>query len=171
MSMAGIDIVFMVVIAISSLRCAARGFISELLSMAALIFGLLAALLFFKGGALLVREWFMPGMKAVPEVIAFIALFFIVYIIVKIVEITLKNIIEGIKLGGLDHLLGFILGFVEGVIIVCLFLFLISVQPFFDSGVIFEKSFVAKMLLPLITGGKEEMTESVVLLAGGRGGV
>jgi membrane protein required for colicin V production len=170
MSMAGIDIVFMVIIAVSSLRCAVGGGISVLWSRAALIFGMLAALLFFRGGAFLVREWFMPGMKTVPEIIAFIALFLIVYIIVKTIEITLKKIIEGIQMGGLGPLLGFILGFVEGVIIVCLFLFFISVQPFFDSGVIYERSFVAKMLLPLIIGGKKELTESVVLLMGGGGG-
>ena len=163
MSLTGIDIVFMVIIAVCALRCAARGFISELLSMAALIFGIVASLLFFRQGAALVRNWFMPEVKVVPEIIAFIAIFLIIYIIVKIIEVTVKSIIEGIQLGGLDHLLGFLFGCVEGIVIVCLFIFLISIQPFFDSNAVLERSFLAKILLPLITGDTKKITESVVL--------
>jgi len=164
MDMAGIDVVFMVIIAISALRCAARGFISELLSMAALIFGVLAALLFFRQGGVLVRGWFMPGVRIAPEIIAFIALFLIIYITIKIIEITLKSIIEGIQLGGLDHLLGFLFGFVEGIIIVCLLLFLITIQPLFNADSMLEDSFLARLLLPIITGDKSEVTEAIVLL-------
>jgi membrane protein required for colicin V production len=174
MVLAGIDVVFMVIIAISALRCAARGFISELLSMAALIFGVLAALLFFRQGGTLVRGWFMPGVKVVPEIIAFIAFFLIIYIAVKIIEMTLKSIIEGIKLGGLDHLLGFLFGFVEGIIIVCLLLFLITIQPFFNADSMLENSFLARLLLPVITGDTSALTEAIVLLmiaGGGEGGI
>ena len=164
MNMAGIDVVFMVIIAISALRCAARGFISELLSMAALIFGLLAALLLFRQGGALVRAWFMPDVRVVPEIIAFIAFFLIIYITAKIIEMTLKSIIEGIRLGGLDHLLGFLFGFVEGIIIVCLLLFLITIQPFFNADSMLEDSFLARILLPIIIGDKSEVTEAIVRL-------
>jgi len=169
MGMAGIDVVFTVIIAISALRCAARGFISEILSMAALIFGMLAALLLFRQGAALIRLWYMPDVKVVPEIIAFVAFFLIVYIAVKIVEMTLKSIIEGIKLGGLDHLLGFFLGFVEGIITVCLLLFLITIQPFFNPDSMLENSILAQYLLPIITGDTHEMLESIVRLATGEG--
>jgi membrane protein required for colicin V production len=164
MNMAGIDVVFMVIIAVSALRCAARGFISELLSMAALIFGVVAALLLFRQGGALVRDWFMPDVKVVPEIIAFIAFFLLIYIAVKIIEITLKSIIEGIQLGGLDHLLGFLFGFVEGIIVVCLLLFLITIQPFFNPDPMLEDSFLARVLLPIILGEKNEVTEAIVRL-------
>jgi membrane protein required for colicin V production len=164
MNMAGIDVVFMVIIAISALRCAARGFISELLSMAALIFGVLAALFFFRQGGALIRGWFMPDIKVVPEIIAFIAFFLLVYITAKIIEMTLKSIIEGIQLGGLDHLLGFLFGFVEGLVIVCLLLFLITIQPFFNSDSMLADSFLARILLPIISGDTSEITEAIVLL-------
>jgi membrane protein required for colicin V production len=161
MGIAGIDIVFLVLIGISFLRCAARGFISELLSMAALIFGLLFAIFFYRNGALLVREWFMPNVKIVPEIIAFVALFIIVYIVVKIIEMTLKSIIEGIQLGGLDRLLGAVFGIIEGIIVVCLILFLISIQPFFNPEPVLEKSIFAKFLLPFIFGEKKETLETM----------
>jgi len=164
MNMAGIDVVFMVIVAISALRCAARGFISELMSMAALILGMLSAIFFFRRGALLIRDWFMPGVKALPEVIAFVALFLLVYIAIKIVESTLKNIIEGVKLGELDHFFGFLFGCVEGIVIVCLLIFLISIQPFFDADYVLGKSYFAKILLPFITGDRNEIIESIVRL-------
>ena len=172
MNMAGIDVVFMVIVAISALRCAARGFISELMSMAALILGLLSAIFFFRKGAILIRDWFMPGVKVLPEVIAFAAFFLLIYIAIKIVETTLKNIIEGVKLGELDHFLGFLFGCVEGIVIVCLLIFLIYIQPFFNTDYVFEKSFFAKILLPFIIGDRNEVTEAIVrLIPVGGGGV
>jgi membrane protein required for colicin V production len=160
-----IDVVFIVLVAITTLRCAARGFVSEFLSMAALILGIIVAIIFYRSGAALVRAWFMPNVKVLPELIAFVAFFILVYIIVKIVEITLKSIIEGIHLGSLDHLLGFMLGFVEGLVIICLILFLICIQPFFDSNRILGESLFAKIFLPLITGTgtRKETLESVVM--------
>ncbi|MDR0456476.1 MAG: CvpA family protein [Treponema sp.] len=162
--MAVIDVVFLVLIAIFAFRCAARGFVSELLSMAALIFGMLAAICFFRWGGMLIRSLFMPGVRVIPEVIAFAVLFLFVFIIIKIIEITLKNIIEGVQLGGLDRMLGLIFGFVEGVIIVCLILFVINIMPPIVSGPVLEQSFFARLLLPFIFGNRKEILESVVLL-------
>ena len=159
--MAIIDIVFLGIIAISALRCAVRGFISEVLSMAALVFGILSAIFFFKRGALFIHDQFMPGVKVAPEIIAFVIIFLIAFAIVKIIEITLKNIIEGIQLGGLDRLLGLFFGIAEGIIIVCLLLFLISIQPFIDPGIILGKSIFAEMLLSFIMGSNREALETI----------
>jgi membrane protein required for colicin V production len=162
--MAAIDVVFLVIIAIFAFRCAARGFIGELLSMAALIFGMLAAICFFRWGGQLIRSWFMPGVRVLPEVIAFVTFFLIVFITIKTIEITLKSIIEKIQLGGLDRMLGLLFGFVEGVIIVCLILFVINILPPVVSGHVLEKSLFARILLPFVFGNKKEILESVVML-------
>jgi membrane protein required for colicin V production len=146
------DIIFVALIVIFTLRCALKGFISELMSMASLVLGLLAALYFYKNGGEFVRAKFMPGMKILPEVIAFIALFLIVFVTIKLLELMLKEIIEGIRLGGADRFLGILFGMVEGVIVVSLILFLLSVQPLFDPGPLLGKSFFATIRLPLITG-------------------
>jgi membrane protein required for colicin V production len=164
MDIAIIDIVFIVIAVVSALRCAARGFISELLSMAALIFGLLSAIFFFRKGALLIREQMMPGAAVLPEIIAFAAIFLIIFVAIKIIEVTLKNIIEGIQLGGLDRLLGLVFGCAEGIIIICLILFLIAIQPLINPELILGKSLFAKILLPFVMGTRKEITESVVLL-------
>jgi len=162
MGLAIIDIVFLIIIAIFALRCALRGIVGELMSMAALVLGLLAAIFFFRKTAELIRGKFIPDVKALPEITAFIAVFIAVFAIIKILEIILKDIIERIQLGEVDRFLGFFLGVAEGIIIVCLLLFLIIVQPFVEPDLILEGSFLADILMPFILGTKKELMESIV---------
>ena len=164
MDIAIIDVVFLGIIVVFTLRCAIHGFVSELMSIAALILGLFAAIFFFRIGAQIIRDRFLPGMIVVPEIIAFILLFLVVFGIVKLVEILLKTIIETIRFGAADRFLGIIFGFAEGIVIVCLLLFLISIQPFFDSRPLLRGSYFADLLMPFIIGNKREILDSVVWL-------
>jgi len=145
-----LDIVFIVIILIFTVRCAIRGFISELMSMAAIVLGMLASLIFYKNGGVFVSEKFKIANVVLSEIIAFILIFLIVFLVIKILERILKDIIEGIKMGKADRFLGIIFGMLEGVVVVGLVLFIMNVQPLFDPSGIFEKSFFAGFILPLI---------------------
>jgi membrane protein required for colicin V production len=147
-----IDYIFLGLLGLFMIRCYLKGFISELLSMAAIVLGLLASLFFYKNGAVFIRERFLPGIKVIPEILGFIALFIIVFIIVKLFEMLLKGVIEGVRLKGADHFLGIIFGLVEGVVVISLILFLLSIQPLFDPSALLNDSFFARILLPLIVG-------------------
>jgi len=160
MQIAIVDIVFLGIIAVFALRCAIRGMVSELMSMAALILGLLAAVFFFRKAAEIVRDRLMPGISVFPEIVSFIALFLVVFAAIKILEKMLKEIIEGVKLNGPDRFFGFIFGFAEGVLVVCLLLFVINIQPFVHPELILHKSFFAELLLPFIMGTKKEVLDS-----------
>ncbi|MCL2186275.1 MAG: CvpA family protein [Treponema sp.] len=149
--MSVIDVIFIILIALFMIRCFLKGFISELLSMAAFVFGIIAALFFYKNGGVYLRENFFPEMNnPIPEILSFIALFLIVFIISKFLDMLLRGVIYGIKLGGADKLLGLVFGFIEGLVVVCLVLFVMHIQPLFNAAPVFESSFFAKMLLPLI---------------------
>jgi len=163
MGLAVIDIVFLIVIAIFALRCALRGIVGELMSMAALVLGLLAAIFTFRKTAELIRGKFIPDIKALPEIISFTVVFLAVFAVIKILETILKDIIDRIQLGGLDRFLGFFLGIAEGLVIVCLLLFLILVQPFVEPDLLLKDSLFADILMPYIIGTKKEL-EGVVLL-------
>jgi membrane protein required for colicin V production len=147
-NIATIDIVFGSLILILVVRCALRGFIEEFMSMAALVLGLLCAILFFKPGAEYVRS--KLGDQYLPELVAFVGLFLIAFVLVKILERILKDIMEQVKLGGVDRLLGVLLGLVEGLLVVSAALFVLSKQPLFDSSALLDNSFFAKLLLPLV---------------------
>jgi len=152
MEFAAIDYIFITLIALFTIRCFIKGFISEILSMAGIVLGILAALLFYRNGAEFLRNQLMPDVKIVPEILAFTALLVIVFLFMKLLEGLLKNILKGINMGGLDKIFGVAFGLAEGLIVVSLILFLLSIQPLFNPSAILSDSFFAPIILPLIIG-------------------
>lgn len=148
MNFAPVDIVFASLILILTVRCALRGFVEEFMSMASLILGILAAVLFYKNGAEYLRT--KLGADILPELLAFAGLFLIVFLLVKILEFILRDIVERVSLGTLDRLFGLLLGLVEGFLVVSVALFALSVQPLFDPSALLEESLFARFLLPLV---------------------
>jgi len=147
-----IDFIFLGLMGLFMIRCYIKGFISELLSMAAVVLGLLASLFFYKNGAAFIRTKYLNDMKVIPEILAFISLFIIVFLVIKLFEMLLKGVIEGVRLKGADHFLGIVFGFAEGLAVISLILFLLNIQPLFDPSALLQESFFARLLLPLIIG-------------------
>ena len=152
MNFSVIDIVFIGLMGLFIIRCYLKGFVSELMSVAALVLGILAALFFYRNGAEFLRANFWQDLDTIPEIVAFISLFIIVFIIVKLLEIMLIDIIHNVSLTRADSFLGIIFGFAEGLAVVSLILFFLRIQPLFDPSVILSDSIFARILLPLITG-------------------
>jgi membrane protein required for colicin V production len=151
MNLAIIDIVFIVLIFILVIRCALRGFISEIMSMAAGVLGVLSAILFYKPGAAFVRTKILADMQVVPELIAFVVLVAIVFFCIKVLQHIIQDIISRVNLlEGFDHALGLIFGLLEGLVLVCLILFVINIQPLFNPASLLEHSIFAQVLNPLM---------------------
>ena len=147
-----IDVAFLGLIGLFMIRCFLKGFVSEFLSLAAIVLGLLTALFLYKNGGAFLRKQFMNDSNILPEIIAFAVLFIVVFIIVKIIEKMLIDIIDQVSLTDADGYIGIAFGLAEGIAVVSLALFLIKIQPLFDPGSILNDSFFARLLLPLITG-------------------
>ena len=90
------------------------------------------------------------GVPALPEILAFTAIFVIVFIAGKILDHILADIIRRLHLNGLNRILGIVLGLVEGVALVSLILILVSIQPLFDPIPLLGESMFARLLFPLI---------------------
>ena len=148
MSFEVIDIVFALLVVIAAIRGAFRGFVTEVGSMAALILGFGAAIVFYKSVALLLDKQFGPSMW--NQLIAFLILFLLGYLLVKLVQRMLQNVIERLNLDRLDSALGFFLGVAEGLLVVGVALFIINWQPFFDPKSLLGSSFFARMLFPVL---------------------
>jgi membrane protein required for colicin V production len=149
-----LDLVLFIILAVLIIRATIRGFITEFCAMAATILGILAAIFFSKPLGDLINSIFGPSMWS--QVIAFLVLFLVVYLIIKLLEGVIENGIEKLNLEKLDRVMGFFLGIVEGMLAVCLLLiviqFLIVQFPLFDFlNPFIKQSFVARLLLPLIT--------------------
>jgi membrane protein required for colicin V production len=143
-----LDVVFIGIVIFTTIRAGIRGFVRELLSMAAVFLGVGAAVLFSGVTSGYIDEYF--GASVWSQVTAFLALFILVYIVVKIFEAALNALIEKINLDNLDHALGFILGVVEGLVVVFICLLVIQIQPFVPPRQLIGESVFARTLLPLL---------------------
>ena len=81
---------------------------------------------------------------------AFLSLFLVVYIVVKLFEKALNRLVERIQLEGLDRALGFFLGIVEGAFVVFVIVWIVRLQSVVDVGDLLERSVIARLLLPLL---------------------
>jgi membrane protein required for colicin V production len=144
-----IDIVFAVVILVLTVRGLLRGFIEEVFSLGALVLGLAAAVLFSGSLARPVEQTF--GIPAGwGQVVAFLAVFLVVYIVLKLVEKALHGLAEKVQLENLDKALGFIFGLLEGMVFVALAILVLRLQPFFNVDGLFRGSLTGRYLLPLV---------------------
>lgn len=148
--MNALDYVLLAVTGVLGLRCFFRGIISEVLSAAALVGGVLAGVLFhaplgaWLGGRL--------GLGGFAPVAGFLLAFAAVFIVVKIVEGSLRSVLEHLELQALDRVLGFAFGLVEGLVLSALVILILSYQPVLELDALLSGSLLARLLLPLIAG-------------------
>lgn len=148
MDLSGLDIVFLIIIVFLALRAAFRGFVRECLSMAAVILGIGVAVIFSGVVAVYVQPW--TGSGAWSQVLSFLGLFLLVYLVVKIFESALDRLVEKIHLESLDRALGFFLGIAEGILLSFVLVLILQLQPVFDARAIIAESLMAQFLLPLL---------------------
>lgn len=146
-----LDIVFIIVFIIIVVRCVMRGFVEEFLSMAALIFGIAGAVFLSGPIGKMLDKYF--GLSIWSHIIAFLGCFIIIYIIIKILEGIIHNIFDKLNLDKLDKALGFILGLLEGFLIVAVLIFLLSWfkwVPFINIEQLLKESLIAQFIQPLL---------------------
>lgn len=148
--MNALDIVLLAVTGVLGLRCFFRGIISEVLSAAALVGGVLAGVLFHAPlGAWLAERFALGGFAPIA---GFLLAFAAVFIVVKIVEGSLRSVLEQLELQALDRVLGLCFGLVEGLVLSSLVILILSYQPIIDLDSFLSGSLMARLLLPLIAG-------------------
>jgi membrane protein required for colicin V production len=129
-------------------RGVARGFVAEAFALAAVALGALAAALL--GGRLApwVERLFGPSVWS--GAVACLVLFAVVYLVVALAGSGLRSGVESLSLEQLDRALGFLLGVLEGLLVVTGAVVILKVQPLFDSKGLLDGSFCARTLLPLL---------------------
>lgn len=143
-----LDYIILALIAIAALRCWFRGIIGEVMSAAALIGGLLAGVVFYRPLANGLTTFVDLG--SLSLVAGFLLGFAIVFIAFKVLERSLRSILEGFNLDIIDNMLGFGFGAFEGLLISGILLLLLKFQPVVDTSKLLEGSLAARILLPII---------------------
>ena len=144
------DLIFLLLALFFVIKGFFRGFISEFMSMAALILGLIAALAFQNQVSALLKD--MIKSDTFRPIAAFFLLFIGTYILVKLLELLLHNAIEAIKMNSLDRLLGLVWGLLETAVIVLIIVFLVY-RFKFKAGISFlDESIVARYARDFLDG-------------------
>ncbi len=146
-----LDIACLVIFLILVIRVVVRGFVKEFLEMASFICATAGAV--FLSGPLSVLLDNLFGKTGWNQIIAFLACFLVIYIVIKILETKLHDLFDKFHLDKLDHALGLFLGIVEGVLAVAIILLLLNWLKgikFLNIGPLLANSFVARLLLPVI---------------------
>ena len=146
-SLSGLDIVFIAILLLAVIRAVFRGFVKEVMALSSVILGILLAVL-FSGLLAQVLAPYM-GDSVWTQVVAFLGIFIVVYLLVRLFEAGLKNLLEKANLENLDKALGFFVGVLEGLLLVFLVLFGLQIQPFFDLEELLSGSVAYQLLSPL----------------------
>ncbi len=142
------DIVLLVLIAFMAVRVTIAGFISEFFSKAAVIVGIIAAILLYRKLAEALRPY--TGEQTFTGVAAFLLVFLAVYVLFKVIQQIVGSAFEGESLSNLDRALGFFLGIAEGLLLVMGILVILRLQPWFDAGPLLNRSVFARLFDPIL---------------------
>ena len=154
-----IDIFFTVIILFMTIKAIVRGFVTEIMSIAAIGLGIILGVLFsgllgeFIGSKFGQSNW--------NQVIAFLIIFLVSYIVIKIFENGLNSLIDKIHLDKLDRSLGLFFGIIEGVVLVIIIVFIIEVQPIFDTQKVESESWYMNMIHRVVPDGQELLDENI----------
>jgi len=144
-----LDIIFIILLGLLVLRGFLKGFTGEFFSIASVALGVIAAFFFFKSGAEFLRSRYLQ-MPFLPEILAFLAIFIIVYIAGKFIGHIIQDIIKRLNLHTFDKVLGIFLGLAEAFAVIIIVLFILVKQPLFDPAPLVGKSIFAWLLWPFI---------------------
>ncbi|MDO4507357.1 MAG: CvpA family protein [Spirochaetales bacterium] len=154
-----IDLIFIVIIAASTLIGFLKGFLDEVLGKVIPIASIFVAFMGFKYVLAPVESHIKIHVAAV--ICAFLLVFIVCFIVLKIVQVILKKIFSASILKSLDRFLGLVFGLVEGVAVVCIILLILTAQPWFNSDSILKGSLFLKYLEPVISVPKGAIRETV----------
>lgn len=144
-----IDIPFLLICALLALHSCIKGFMSEFFSKLAIALGILCAVLFHT----MLSLYLLPFVKNefVAVLCAFALIFIVVYLIVRIVQQLLSGAVNSREiLNGLDKVMGFFFGIVEGLLVCAVVLLLLEKQPWFDLTGLYKDSVFFDKLWPLL---------------------
>jgi membrane protein required for colicin V production len=162
LAMNWIDLIIVVILIIATVRGFTDGFVRELASLAALIFGIWGAIKFSSLTAGKLYEWFdMTGQYV--GIIAFLITFGVIVVIIHFIGIIADKIIDAASLGFFNRILGTVFGLFKSVLIMSVFFVILNAiderRPFLPRETIEHSKFynpiadVAPALFPLIGEG------------------
>lgn len=158
MTIAFIDLIFIIVILACVLMAVIKGFVASFFGKASFIVGILLGVFFAPQLDVFVSKYI--NVPYLTTIISFLLIFIFSYLIMRLLQVLIKSLFSGEIMGGLDKALGFFWGLAEGLLIVGVFCVILIVQPFFDLTELLSKSFFASKIIPIFVD-TETIKESI----------
>lgn len=114
-----LDIVFFIIISAFAIFGLIRGFVKEIVSIIAIVLGLYIAIQWHEEVA---RYLTILKDKKLQDILGFIIVFIGASLLLSLLGKLMSLALDDIDLGCIDHLLGFVFGFIKGVAVVCVIL-------------------------------------------------
>jgi len=145
------DWVSAVILAVFVLRGVFKGFVAEFSGKAGILFGLLVGLLFYQPVVMLLqplRERFNLG--GWTNILVFVVLAIAGYMLVRVFLSVMRDLFEALKLNVLDYIFGAVLGGIEGIAVVSVVVYLVTVQTIIPREVLLAGSYVSELTAPVV---------------------
>jgi len=110
-----LDVILIVVIAFSSLYGLFKGLVKEVISLLALIVGLIGASRFYEGVSPLLKDLGLG--EQVARIFSFIIVFVVIFVALILIGKLIHKLVHSIFLGWLNRLGGIGFGFIRGIIV------------------------------------------------------
>ncbi|MDC7228396.1 MAG: CvpA family protein [Spirochaetales bacterium] len=154
-----IDIFFTAIILFMTIKAIIRGFVTEVMSIAAIGLGIILGVLFSALLGDFISSKF--GESNWNQVIAFLIIFLVSYIVIKIFENGLNALVDKIHLDRLDRSLGLFFGILEGIVLVMIIVFVIEVQPLINTDKVESESWYIQMIHRFVPDGETVLDEAI----------
>ena len=155
-NLAAVDLVFLAFVLILAVAGAVNGFVNEVFGKAAFVVGVWAAVLFHKQLVPPIER--QLGFHGGAVAIAFVAVFVVAFVAVKLVQLAARGVARGYLFGELDRVLGFALGALEALALVAVAVIVMRAQTLFDVTSVLENSLIANLLEPLLASPLEKLS-------------
>ncbi len=167
-----VDVILIIILLAAAVRGFVKGFFVEFASVAAIVLGVLCAMLF----SVYLQNWLSHTVSWRPgtiKTVAFILIFISVVIVVHLIANALEKFVRAIALGILSRIGGSIFGVIKTAFILSFIMYLVTLVEAYDVTIIpkepksqskyytpIEK--LAPNLLPFLKAEKEEIQKKVV---------
>lgn len=153
MMFAPIDICFLIIILIFSVLALIKGLVKEFFGKVSVIGGLACAIIFSPKLTPFIENTIHN--RLVSIVLSFLLVFIVVFLFICIIQQIVEKVFSGEIMHGLDRVLGFILGILEGLVVVIFIMVLMTMQPWIDTTEIVSGSLFFSILSNVINSSTE----------------
>ena len=123
------DLLFSLILIYFTINGLFKGFIKEIADLAGLFISCYIASEYHEKLNLIIHKYDVISDESNSQIIAFITIFLITLIIIRIISLLIQKFFEFVYLGWLNRILGSLLGFIKGFTIISIIIFCLGMLP------------------------------------------